>query len=599
MRRFNNLLLIYPLLIILFLLGLYIFIPRQVQHGILIHSTGKEALLIIDGKATKIKCNQLPFDKYTVLRLKYNLLKAYDFQEVSPISDRVMIKGEKNYDLEYTGLVPLSSHTYFYELDKDNNLSFVDNKKLIIGKDNVRSYMDTSGKLRTFILMPMDYSTMRIAISNTDFSSRYHSKITIQSPEELKIFSLREGFELNVNKDSELSVELIGDKLQVSFSEEKISLNHRLYIQGESMSVTTLSRGIPSFTPAYNGVFELTPTDSGLLLINEIDMEEYLRKVVPSEMPANSALEALKCQAIAARTYAISDMLANRFAGEGYHVDDSTFSQVYNNIPEHPQSNEAVNQTRGLIMTYNGEPIDAKYYSTSAGTGSPYRDVWFRSDGTSDERPYLMTDNYLTDGSTLPVTEEQWLSFYKNTNLSALDSSSPYFRWKVEFPEEALTNCLNITLKNLYERRKDFMVIRKDDHIIKKLPELENLKEIKALKRSDGGNIIQILFQFENASVELSGDSNIRFALKASSEYTGADIPIIRHSGSPLKDSTSLPSSFFSVEKEDDKFIFYGGGYGHGVGMPQYAAMEMGKAGVDYRTILNRFYKNITIDTIY
>ena len=97
-------------------------------------------------------------------------------------------------------------------------------------------------------------------------------------------------------------------------------------------------------------------------------LEMYIRKVIPSEMPSSYPLEALKAQAVCARTYAVKQMEVLRMEdGIPADVDDSVSYQVYNNQPESERSRQAAEETRGQIMTENGELVDALYYSTSCG----------------------------------------------------------------------------------------------------------------------------------------------------------------------------------------------------------------------------------------
>jgi stage II sporulation protein D len=119
----------------------------------------------------------------------------------------------------------------------------------------------------------------------------------------------------------------------------------------------------------FRGGLEARVTRAGnLQIINELDMEEYLRGVVPNEMGPGvyPELQALKAQAIAARTYIIANF--GLFSEDGYDVCDSPQCQVYKGAgTEHPLTDQAVQETRGLILTYNGEPIHALYTSTCGG----------------------------------------------------------------------------------------------------------------------------------------------------------------------------------------------------------------------------------------
>ncbi len=132
------------------------------------------------------------------------------------------------------------------------------------------------------------------------------------------------------------------------------------------------SQGIPS----YRGQMEFLRTEDGIVAINEVLLEEYLYSVVPSEMPAKYPFEALKAQAVCARTYAYGHMEHAGYPQYGAHVDDSTSYQVYNNILEQESSTTAVKETYGqLLRTENGSLAGTYYYSTSCGVGSD-ANVW-------------------------------------------------------------------------------------------------------------------------------------------------------------------------------------------------------------------------------
>ena len=107
-------------------------------------------------------------------------------------------------------------------------------------------------------------------------------------------------------------------------------------------------------TPAYRGSIELIKGENGILVINEVLLEEYLYAVVPSEMPASYPLEALKSQAVCARTYAYDKMCRAGLPAYGAHVDDSAAFQVYNNIEENADTTRAVKETAGLALFTKG-----------------------------------------------------------------------------------------------------------------------------------------------------------------------------------------------------------------------------------------------------
>jgi stage II sporulation protein D len=587
------------LLILSFTIGI-LFFPRSVENGIIISKAPDYITILINGKMKNYKTSA-DYPKLTVVNFNYNLFKAYGFKVLTPITDRIMLKSSKYYDLESLGKTDLSSKAYYYTIDKENNIINSDSKDVIVGKANLKYFKNSKGELKTFIISPADYTSMRVGLSTTNFTSVFHSKIQIKTESEAKIYSKRDNLSINLPKNSIVIIEKDGDNLNMTLNNKTSVYKNRIYISGEALTVQSIKRGSTPFNPNYNGVLEFNCLDNGMTVINEVNLENYLKKVVPSEMPLTGGLEALKCQAIAARTYAISDMINNRFADQGFYVDDSTRSQVYNNYPMQTLSTQAVENTKGMIMTFEGKPIDAKYYSTSSGTGEDYKNIWFKADGSSESRPYLLVNNYLQPKKDLPKSEAAWLNFYKDNTLKALDSDYPYFRWKVEYSQLGITNMLNKTLKNLYEgsSSKNFVAIYQNLKAVNKLPQLEDLQDIKVLNRGAGGIAIEVSFIFSNATVNVKGDSYIRSAIKCNQDYTNEPTTVIRLKGTPLTNVASLPSSFFSVEKKDGKITLYGGGFGHGAGMSQYGAIELSKSGAKYEDILNTYYKNIKIEKIY
>lgn len=592
------------LIFFLFILIISIFIiliyPRKITHALFIESSPTHSVIYIKGQQKEIKAPNLNLEKYTVFNFRYNILGIHSIQEVSPVRSRIMAKKNNIYELEAIGDTKIYSNASFYKIDENNNLSISSAKDIIVGKSNMVSFIDKN-KLKTFIIYPMDYSSTRVGISTENFQSIYHNNLTIKFSSSSKLYSLVDKFSLDVPENSQIEFTANKSNLRIITEAGTKVFKNRIYLAGGPFTIKTIKRGYPSFSPAYNGILELYPTNDGIIVINDINIEDYLTKVVPSEMPVWGGIEALKCQAVAARTYAISDMLSNRYANLGFYVDDSTKSQVYNNLEAHPLSNQAIKETSGLIMTFNNNPIDAKYYSTSCGTGVNYEDIWFNSDGSSDYKPYLKTSNYLEYEPPLPSSEEQWLNFYKDTTIKTFDNKSPYFRWKISYSEDLLKENLSINLKKIYDSSPEYITLFNISNTKKKLKgfpkTLGNLKDIQVLQRSEGGNLLEISFIFDNAVVNIKKDSYIRRAFSNSSKIEKT--PLIRYNGTPLENWTTLPSSFFSVEGKNNVFTIYGGGYGHGVGMSQYGAIYLGQNGIDFHYILKLYYNSINIKKIY
>lgn len=129
-----------------------------------------------------------------------------------------------------------------------------------------------------------------------------------------------------------------------------------------SPSIAALSNGL-----SYRGSFSFVKNGGNVEAINYLDMEDYLKGVVPSEMPASWPMEALKAQAIAARSYAATSM----------GLSSTPSSQVYNGYTgENSRTNSAVQATEGLMVKFAGKPIMAFFFSTSGGMTANYGDVW-------------------------------------------------------------------------------------------------------------------------------------------------------------------------------------------------------------------------------
>lgn len=112
---------------------------------------------------------------------------------------------------------------------------------------------------------------------------------------------------------------------------------------------------------------EVRRYEEGYTLVNALPLETYLTAVVPSEMPSSYQIEALKAQAVCARSYAYIQLLRADLAKYGAHIDDSTAYQVYNKNTPTAESKRAVEETSGQVLTYEGNIIEAYYFSTSMG----------------------------------------------------------------------------------------------------------------------------------------------------------------------------------------------------------------------------------------
>ncbi|MDD8019852.1 MAG: SpoIID/LytB domain-containing protein [Acidobacteriota bacterium] len=172
-----------------------------------------------------------------------------------------------------------------------------------------------------------------------------------------------------------------------------LQIDHRLLSLGGEADLYFIPAQQESFLTldgrSYRGIFILKSTSARLSLVNVVNLEDYLKGVVPLELSPNTfnALEALKAQAVAARTYALKNL--GRYGHLGFDLTDTQSSQVYGGLSaEHPLSSQAVEETAGEIITYKGQLIDALYTSTCGGMTEDVENVF-----SSQPVPYLKSTN--------------------------------------------------------------------------------------------------------------------------------------------------------------------------------------------------------------
>jgi len=329
----------------------------------------------------------------------------------------------------------------------------------------------------------------------------------------------------------------------------------------------------------YRGSIELVSSVNGgkFHIVNELELEDYLKGVVPNEMPVSFGLEALKAQAVAARNYVLSPRVK---ANPNYDVVDSVASQVYFGADtEKELSNRAVNETYGIVALYNWELILAQYSSTAGGYTESFSNA-FSDPKTkqfpSDPKPYLIAKpDYET---FVPLnTEEAVGEFYKSKPKS-FDIKSPYYRWIREWNGQEIQDEIqaNIAAQSL----TGFIT-----PAVKKCETIGIIQSIKVTKRGESGKIIELEIITEDGTV-----------YKVQKEL------VIRRLFT--NHGKALPSAnvVFEHEYNDDGNLIYvkasGGGFGHGVGLSQYGAGFMGKElHKSFDEILKHYYTDITLAT--
>lgn len=197
---------------------------------------------------------------------------------------------------------------------------------------------------------------VRVIITTNNFDSYYHNTVKLTC-----------GNDFTVTCGDSTETYKAGKK--VSFNLSKKSLKKKKFIVASTgdARIKLLSVKRQSVNPLYRGTIEVKWTSRGFLITNELPLEQYLYAVVPSEMSTGNRMEALKAQAVCARSYTYNQINAERYKKYNADLDDSTSCQVYNNIPEDERSRKAVDSTFGEVITSKGKIIVAYYFSTSWG----------------------------------------------------------------------------------------------------------------------------------------------------------------------------------------------------------------------------------------
>lgn len=369
-------------------------------------------------------------------------------------------------------------------------------------------------------------------------------------------------------------------------------------------------------TPSYRGKMELLRTEDGIAVINEVLLEEYLYSVVPSEMPAGYPKEALKAQAICARTYAYGHMEHAGYPKYGAHVDDSTSYQVYNNILEQESTTTAVKDTYGqLLYTADGDLAGTYYYSTSCGAGSDAK-VWkteaaaaitylpprhlsrtAMAEALSKETSGGLQTEGQSFGENLK-NEETFAEFILSKDPDDFEVNESWYRWSYEVKQLDSTHMLEILQKRYAANSKLVLTYKDGEYLSEEIDKLGKIQEIYVEKRGPGGVADELVIQAEHGTYKVISEHNIRYVLNDGKSK------VLRQDGKKVASANLLPSAFFviSTSKEGRNVVGYslsGGGFGHGVGMSQNGAKEMAKSGWNAGDILLYFYENCTTKCIY
>ena len=323
-------------------------------------------------------------------------------------------------------------------------------------------------------------------------------------------------------------------------------------------------------TQVFCSTLRLVVEADKIVAINELPVERYLTSVISSEMSATASLEFLKAHAVISRSWLLAQMTKRQRQEKGgasffsfikkddelirwYDRDDHTIFDVcaddhcqrYQGITKQssPAVEQAVLATRGQILAYGDEICDTRFSKCCGGQTEEFQYCW-----EDTPKPYLVSfhDPYCNTNDKHILSQV----------LNDFDQETPnFYRWTVEYTQEQLSELINRKLKD------DFGIIT----------------DLIPLERGKSGRIWKLKIVGTKKTFTIGKELEIRRALS----------------------ETHLLSSNFEVQKEGDRFILHGSGWGHGVGLCQIGAAVMGEQGKTYDEILLFYYRNAEIKQLY
>ena len=476
------------------------------------------------------------------------------------VTAKVLRVSDEGIELEGYGQLPFAEGFKVYRLY--DGVTEEPSGKVLVGSTNNEFVLENGKLCASLLLKKPEMETIRVLIGTEGYKGYYHETlelvadcgVTITEGEEKRHVPAGE-----VCVFSKASFEG-GDRRSVITPDD---------IDGK-ISVRNLKRA--GGTPAYRGSLEIEVRDEGLLLVNELSMEEYLYAVLPSEIPSSFGAEARKAQAVCARSYAYTELLANRYAQYGAHVDDSVACQVYNNIGETEEAVLAVKQTHGQVLFYEGEVAQCYYFSTSSGHTTSAADVWEHA----GEVPYLK-------GKETPY-----------------DEHSPWYRWQTFLSLEELGERVQKVLSDRYQVVPEQILTYEEENgyfVEKPIGKIGKLESIRVQERGSGDIVTKLLVIGSEGVFLVKNEYNIRSVLAP------VNALIYRANGENVEGASLLPSAFVTLQrgtyKGEDGYLISGGGYGHGVGMSQCGADAMAQSGAVYEEIIAEYYPGTEIGFIY
>lgn len=340
----------------------------------------------------------------------------------------------------------------------------------------------------------------------------------------------------------------------------------------------------------YRGVIEVVSGQyRGLTAVNQVGFEDYLYGVVNNEMGGLNPTEALRAQAVAARSMAVFQY--NRFLARGYNLVDTTFSQVYRGITsEHPNTTQAVDDTRGVVAMYNGRVAETVYSASSGGYTAYVKNVW------GNDVPYLRAVKDPFSGKsynwerTITLKEVQ----------DCLDAAGVNIGQAVGIEITGWTISGRVAGLKILGTQGEHLLTREGPRTFFRHAKESSLRStmFKLTPYTNDHTVAQHTTYVQSQNGVQKIDKEEVYVISANqATQKNLNSAVVQSAQGISEMTTSTTQTQVGNEKtiHYGDFTLYGKGFGHGVGMSQEGAIAMAREGYRYDEILGFYYTGINL----
>lgn len=459
------------------------------------------------------------------LHLEINILEGQSIK-ISSKGNLIISEIASPLSREYNDEVSL----HLFQQDQQKKWGLL-NKTELIQPDSLRLYLDDTIREK-FVWLD---SKLLLQYEKLTYEDKY-----FDSKEAAEQYALQTGYP----KKSIVNIPMQNATLKVTTTNNK---THFYQLPVKIQTQNPISFNEQQFD--YDGVFTVKQIDGKLIFNNLRDLENYIAGVVPNEIGNLAPDEALKAQAVAARTHAISMLLFNKHAIDGYDLCNGTHCQVYKGNHLRTKSiDKAVLETKGIVILYEDKIADAVYHSNCGGKTETNQGAW-----AGKPIPFLQGVACFSELDSIDLSIESNAVNWINKDNQNSDMAS----W-----ESRTSNWERSIKKSTLEKNSG----------------VNNLRSINIVVRGYSGRILKLLLKGSN-EITIDGEYKIR-------QMFGG-----------------LPSSFFQITNGkrtnstyfiQDNILLRGKGAGHGVGLCQVGTIQKARMGWKWDELL-RFYYPDTI----